>query len=188
MARLEQARRAVEEGVDAACVGLEQMLRRRRESGKRALGMAVEVKRAQEDVERVGLFPEDLGEAPLAGAPQQLHLPQAVLGVHEAEREQEILARAGEHVRHPLAVVDDLRGRRQAGDRQRARGPGHGVEEQEEDAAGGDKRQQGDERHDGRDPPDGALHGACARRAAAFISRRRRGAGRGAPANGRLPR
>ena len=113
--RLEQPGAARHEGVDAARVGLE---RRACASGgsaaKRALGVAVEVERAQEHVGGEGALAEDLRQAALAGAALQLHLPQPVLRVHEAERDVEVVDGLGEDVRHALAVAHHLDGLRQA--------------------------------------------------------------------------
>ena len=74
----------VDEGVDAARVGLEACARLGRERRQRALGMAVEVERAQEHVGGERALAENLRQAALAGAARQLHLPQAILGVQEA--------------------------------------------------------------------------------------------------------
>ena len=52
-----------------------------------------------------GALAEHLGEAALAAAARQLHLPQAVLRVQEAQRAERILHGLGEHVRHALAVA-----------------------------------------------------------------------------------
>ena len=74
----------VDVGVDAAGVGLERPARLGRQRRQRALGVAVEVERAQEYVGGEGALAEHLRQAALAGAALQLHLPQPVLRVHEA--------------------------------------------------------------------------------------------------------
>jgi hypothetical protein len=66
---------------------------------------------------------EHLGEPAGAGAPVHLHLPQAVLRVHEAEREVRITLGAGEDVRDAVAVAQDFDRRLEPRNAQRAFDP-----------------------------------------------------------------
>ena len=50
----------------------------------------------------------DLGQPALAQPAHQLHLPEAVLGVHVAQAEGGILDRARDDVRHGVLVAQDL--------------------------------------------------------------------------------
>ncbi len=52
---------------------------------------AVEPERAHEAIGRQRRSPHDLGQPPGPDPPLKLHLPEPVLGVHEAEREGRIL-------------------------------------------------------------------------------------------------
>ena len=99
-----------QEGVDAAGVGLEVAARLRRQRGERALGIAVEVERAQKHIGGEGALAEQLREPALTGAARQLHLPQPILGVQEAERAEHVLHGLRKDVRHALAVAHDLDG------------------------------------------------------------------------------
>ena len=51
---------------------------------------------------------DDLGQVPGVVAPPQLHLPQTVLGLHVALREEQVVGVFGVDVRDAPAIADDL--------------------------------------------------------------------------------
>ena len=77
-----------EPGVHPVGIGLERRPRRLGLLGHRLARVPVEVERAHQLVDRERLRPEDLAQPPLHGAAHQRHLPEPVLGMHEAEPEE----------------------------------------------------------------------------------------------------
>ena len=51
---------------------------------------------------------DDLGQAPAVVAPPQLHLPQTILGLHVALREEQVVGVPGVDVGYAPAIADDL--------------------------------------------------------------------------------
>ena len=51
---------------------------------------------------------DDLGQAPAVVAPPQLHLPQTVLGLHVALREEQVVGVFGVDVGDAPAIADDV--------------------------------------------------------------------------------
>jgi hypothetical protein len=51
---------------------------------------------------------DDLGQAPAVVAPPQLHLPQTILGLHIALREEQVVCALGVDVGHAPAIADDV--------------------------------------------------------------------------------
>ena len=78
---------ARDRGVDAGGIGLEQCQRGRVEAGRRALGAAGKPERADEPVVRQSRCAQHLGQSALARQPVELHLPQPVLAMEEAQRQ-----------------------------------------------------------------------------------------------------
>ena len=111
-ARFQPARASLDEGIDAAGIRFECLPAVGRQCCKRSLTVAEEVERLDKDVGQVGAIAEQLRQAPLGGAARQLHLPQPVLRVHEAERAIKIVSRFSEDMRDALAVAHDFHGRR----------------------------------------------------------------------------
>ena len=116
-----------EEGVDAGGVGLEQPHRFAVQHAQVRLRRAAHAERAQEPV---GLQParaDDFGQAAGGHAPAHFHLPEAVLRVHEAEREARILQAGREDVRNAVAVAQDLDRAAEAGEADLALGLRQGL-------------------------------------------------------------
>ena len=100
-------------GVDAGGVGFEQGARAGRERVHAFARLPVDAEPAHGAVgvdQAAADHPwrDDLGQAPLAQAAHQLHLPEAVLGMDVAEAEGGILDGAGDDVRHGVLVAQDL--------------------------------------------------------------------------------
>ena len=70
--------------------------------------------------------PGELGQPPGGRAAEELELPEPVLAVAEAERERDVVRRAGAHVRNAEAVAQDVDGRLQPGSRSRPEVRGSG--------------------------------------------------------------
>ena len=87
-ARLERARAALHGRVHAPDVGRHPLLRRRRQRIPGGVGGALQAHRAHQPVRGQRRGPGDLRHAALRGAAVELHLPVAILGVHEAQPEQ----------------------------------------------------------------------------------------------------
>ena len=169
--RLQEPQRACQEGIDAARIGLERGSGVAGQRPERALGMAVKVKRAQENVRAQGALAEDLREAALAGAALQLHLPEPVLRVHEAQRHVEVVGGLGEDMRHALAVAHHLHRHRQAGDGQRARSRWHRVAQGNIARASGNDGKAGEPRQADAKPFQDALHEGTAKTNTVVIAR-----------------
>ncbi len=106
--RLDAPGRALQPRVHASRISLEGGTAGIGQSCKGALGRTGEVQRAHEDVGPQRLLAEYLGQAPLPRAPQQLHLPQAVLSMHSAKRGMNVVERCADDVRHAFAVPNDF--------------------------------------------------------------------------------
>jgi hypothetical protein len=65
---------------------------------------------AGEAVEFEGTLPDQLRETSVTGAPPELHLEEAVLGVYVALGEEHFPLVPGEDLRYPEAVTQDLYG------------------------------------------------------------------------------
>ena len=74
----------------------------------RRLRRAAEADRAQKAILRDCRAAEDFGEATVADAALEFHLPQAVLCVHVAEAEQRVHLARGEDVGNGVCVANDL--------------------------------------------------------------------------------
>ena len=78
---------------------------------------ATDAQRAAESVHRERLGAGDLGESTHRRSAAPLHLPEPILGLYVAEREERVVRRLGEAVGNVVAVADDLYRRFQSGDR-----------------------------------------------------------------------
>ncbi len=96
------------------------------------LGDALEPQRTQEDIGLERRLAEELRQSAASDAPLELHLPEAVLRVHESVCEVEVLDRPGVDVGYAEAVADDFHGILEAGDPQRPPGFGKGTSGQED--------------------------------------------------------
>ena len=119
-ARLQRARAALHRRVHARDVGQHPLpqVGRRRFPGR--AGGAVQTHAAHQPVGGQRRRPGDLGHASLRHAPVELHLPVAILGVHEAQPEQRVRLAPRVDVGHGRRVADDLDRAAQAGQAQRA--------------------------------------------------------------------
>jgi hypothetical protein len=111
-----QDRPHAEEGVDARGIGVELVSRVLVEMREICLRRAPHAHGTQKAVGFQAAAAQRLGQAPGPDAPVNLHLPEAVLRMHEAERELRIALRLGEDVRHAEAVAQDLHRRAEAGE------------------------------------------------------------------------
>src|SRR3546814_909854 len=85
-----------EEGVDAFRIGLQGRLGFAGEVLEIGLGELAEAEGAEKAIEAQRRLPHHLGEAAGGGAAHEIHLPQALLGMDEAERAVEVV-RSEEH-------------------------------------------------------------------------------------------
>ena len=109
-------------GVDPVGIGFEAVDHLRREPFQRSFGEAVEAEYAHPPVERQRRCADDLGRPPGAGAAHELHLEEAVLGVHIAQGEIGVpFARRGD-VRDAVAIAQDRYRRIEPGKRDRSLG------------------------------------------------------------------
>ncbi len=76
--------------VDARRIGLEPGARRRRQMRQARVRPPIEPERAHEAIGRQRCRADDLGQPAGADPPLELHLPEPVLGMDEAEREHRI--------------------------------------------------------------------------------------------------
>jgi hypothetical protein len=104
--RQHRARR--EQCIHAGGVGIERCTGVAVEVRVIRLRRAAQAQRAHEAVGFKAASAEHLGQATGADAPVHLELPQAVLRVHEAEREVRVALRSGKDVRHAVGVAQDL--------------------------------------------------------------------------------
>jgi hypothetical protein len=81
------------------------------------LRRASHAERAHQAVGLEAARAEHFREPPGADAAVHFELPQAVLGMDEAQGELGVTLRGGEDVRHPIAIAQDLDRRADSGDR-----------------------------------------------------------------------
>ncbi len=99
-------------GIDAIGIGLQRAARRFVLRRDRLRGQTVEIEAAHDLVDAHGALAEDLGQAALGRAAHLRHLPQPVLRMGEAEREEDIVIGRAEDMGHVGVVAHDLdRGR-----------------------------------------------------------------------------
>ena len=117
LAEQEELRRAAPErprvhcphpGVDARRIGLEKRPSLRRLEGERGARAPRQFERAHRQIDRGRLRAEQLREPPLRRPPRDLHLPEPVLRMRPAQREEGVGVRLGEDVGHGLRVAHDL--------------------------------------------------------------------------------
>lgn len=114
--------------------------------GERRFRVPAQAERAHGPVEIERPGPEHLRQPPRGDAPLHLHLPEPVLGMHEAEGEIGVGHRLRLDMRNAVAVAHDLDLGTRADQPERAGGTGQGLL-QDEPAAAGD-------RHDRHQKPE----------------------------------
>ncbi len=103
----------VEEGVDAICVGLQPLLRLRRQGREAGFRLAIEPERAHQLVDAQEIGAGNFGHAPLPDPSLHFHLEEPLTGVQVTERTRRIVHRRGEDVRNAVGVPPDADLRRQ---------------------------------------------------------------------------
>jgi hypothetical protein len=98
----------LEELVHSLHVGLDEAARLVGDHAEVELRGASEAQRAHEAIGLETWLAQHLREPSLGGAPVDVHLPEAVLCGDVPLREEDVVQVAGEHVRHAVAVAEDL--------------------------------------------------------------------------------
>ena len=155
-----------EEAVPPGAVGGERRPRPGGQVGEAAFGQPAQPEDAHEAVGGEGPRPQNLRQPPGAQAALELHLPQPVLGVNEAEGEIGVAVGARADAHHAVAVAGDLD--RRGEPRQHHHAPGLGQRGAEPGIAARRRREA-----DGEDAEDAARkppsHGTLRRHARPWI-------------------
>src|SRR4030095_15828833 len=85
-----------------------------------AVDVAAELEASRHRIALDEIPAEDLRQPALNRAPPEIHLKEAILGLHEPLREEQIVLILRGNVRHAPAVADDADGSRQALERNAA--------------------------------------------------------------------
>jgi hypothetical protein len=104
--------------VDAGHVGVDHRARVGVHRVEQLLRAAHDAERAQHLVGLDACGANQFGQSPVRDAPREVHLPQPVLRVYVAEREQRICLAGGHDVRDRVRIALDLHGRAEPGDLQ----------------------------------------------------------------------
>ena len=150
----------LEIGVDALGIGFDGGARPGGEKFEGPFRQAVKAKRAHETVGPEGAPAEDFGQPPGAGAPDGLHLPQAVLGVDESEGEIGVVRRFCPDVGNGVAVPEDGDRSAQAGNSEDAVKLGQGGPQPEIPATEAEQEKEAQKTRSASDPAprSAALH------------------------------
>lgn len=95
-------------GVHATGIGLQALPALRGELRQAVLSQGVDAQQPHQLIEAQCRFSGDLGETALADPPGQFHLAEAVLGMHEAERDVGVQLAFGADCDQGRAVAQDL--------------------------------------------------------------------------------